>query len=129
MRLLFSFTATVALAGCAPKVFVPRPLDAALLAPQGAEVVEAEREQAVLLGEADRDLLDQILVDRFDVDRAADLEAELVRHAVEHFVRVQQALFDQDVREPLVALELPLASATIFLSLFNQIFLVFKLLR
>ncbi len=50
MRLLFSFTATVALAGCAPKVFVPRPLDAALLAPQGAEVVEASRDIAARPG-------------------------------------------------------------------------------
>jgi outer membrane protein TolC len=50
VRLLFSFTATVALAGCAPKVFVPRPLDAALLAPQGAEVVEASRDIAARPG-------------------------------------------------------------------------------
>jgi hypothetical protein len=74
--------------------------------PQQPLLAPAEREQSMLLGEADRHLREDAVVDLFGIEAGDDGESLLVAEGVEDLVGVQEALFHEDVGEALVALGL-----------------------
>ena len=74
----------------------------------GAIRLALKREHHVVLAEADRDLLDQLIVDPIRADTGSDRQVELLAHRFQDFVGVDPAFADQHVGQAPTALQLDL---------------------